>query len=106
MSPSNPIANDPLRELRVWHRFHIRLLAVYGGTVLVVLVVMGVWFFRVGVNTEIEGLQKRLRAVVTSLAETIDVDPIAEIAIDATEMTETHNALSEQFNRIPSTQSI
>ena len=50
---ANKYSNNPLVELKAWQRFHIRLTALYGGTVFLALSLLGVIFYNTGVNYEL-----------------------------------------------------
>jgi len=80
-----------------------RLLALYGGTVLMTLLVMGVWFYTASVQGELEAIRKRLRAFVASLAEGVDADAIAAFPVDHAEATPFHIELKKLFGRVAST---
>jgi HAMP domain-containing protein len=70
---------NPAQQLRVWRRFHIRLFCLYGGLVFLVLTAFGALFYVRGVDSEMEGLQARLRGIATGLAEGIsaaELDPL------------------------------
>ncbi len=92
--------SNPLDQLRLWQRFHIRLTALYGGAVFFTLAVMGVLTYQHGVNTELEGLRQRLLATATSVSQTVDADGIAKIPVDSETMTPLHANLLAQFGRI------
>lgn len=90
----------PLEKLKGWQRFHIRLTALYGGTVFICLLLIGLIFFQSGVTAEVSGLQKRLRALVTSLAASIDGDQFAPIPLESTELTTFQAQLRERFKDV------
>ncbi len=100
MEAANTTVADSIDKLRLWHRFHVRLTVLFGGAVLATLVGMGVLAYQIGVATEVDGLRKRVQAIVTSLAETLPADAIAQIPAETTEMTPLHEALLDQFARI------
>ncbi len=83
----------PLRELRAWQRFHIRLTGLYGGAVAVSLLLIAVIFYSYSVRSEIEHLQKRLVTTVTGLASSMNPDRIAAVPVDSTEETPFHTEL-------------
>ena len=58
-----------MKELRAWQRFHIKLIALYGGIVFLALAVLGGAFYKIEFNSGKEGLQRRLLALATSLAD-------------------------------------
>lgn len=100
MDSTEKVVEDSIQKMRLWHRFHLRLTAVFGGAVLLTLVAMGVLAYQIGVSTEVDGLRQRLRAVVTSLAETVPAAEISQIPVENTELTTLHETLLEQFKRI------
>ena len=73
---------NPLDQLRAWQRFHIRLTALYGGTVLLTLVLMAYAFYWLGVSAELQALQRRLLATATSLAHSINADELSALPVD------------------------
>jgi len=91
---------NPVEQLRLWHRFHVRLMVAYGGTIFLTILAMGVAAYKLGVANELESLQQRLMAVVTSLSETIDIEAIKNIPVNNTSMTPVHAILLAQFGRI------
>lgn len=91
---------NPLDNLRSWQRFHFRLTLIYGGAVFLSLALLGSVFYKVGFDNELESLQKRLLAVVTSLAASIDASKITKVPVDSTEMTDFHKELVERFKDV------
>ena len=87
-------------KLRVWQRFHVKLIGLYGGTVLIALALTGFLFYKFVVSTELQGLQERILARVTSLAVSVDGDRVAAIPLEATEMTPLHQEIAEQFKQV------
>ncbi|MGA1841148.1 MAG: adenylate/guanylate cyclase domain-containing protein [bacterium] len=99
MSQNNKIL-DPLKDLRTWQRFHFKLIALYGGTVLVCLILTGFILYKIWINAEFKGLQRRLLAIVTSLSASIDADKITAIPIDSTEITPFHKEILSRFEEV------
>ena len=93
---------NPLENLRTWQRFHFRLTLLYGGAVMLCLVLLGGVFYKVGYDNELVALQKRLLAVVTSLAASIDVNQISAVSVEATEMTSYHQQMVKRFENVAS----
>ncbi len=91
---------NPLAKLRAWQRFHVRLTGLYGGTVLLCLLLIGLIFYKSGVDAEIQGLQQRLLAMVTSLASSIDGERLTRIPLEATDPTAFHLAIRERFAEV------
>lgn len=91
---------DPLRQLRTLHRAHIRLTLLYGGVILLALVLLGWNTYRQGVAAEIQGLQHRLLAVVTSLASSIQAADIEAIPAKSTQITLQHQELLRRFRQV------
>ncbi len=91
---------DPLGRLRAWQRFHIKLIALYGGTSLAALAFVGWSFYRTAVDAEIGALQERLLAMATSLAESIDGDRVAAVPLESTEFSPYHLLLQRRFEEV------
>ncbi len=91
---------NPLIKLRAWQRFHVRLTGLYGGTVLVCLLLIGFIFYASGVDAEIQGLQKRLLAMVSSLAASVDGDKVSAIPLDSGENSSFHRAIKQRFQEV------
>ena len=72
-----------LRRLRPWKRFHVRLTALYGAAVLLVLVAMGIVFYRVALDAELDGLKDRLLATAITLATTLDAEGLNAVRTQA-----------------------
>lgn len=91
---------NPINEIRAFHRFHFRLTLAYGGAVMVTIALLVILFYNLWSQAEIEALQRRLTAIASSLAETIDAGAIEAHAIDATEETGLHRELFQQFQTV------
>jgi len=91
-----------LKELHAWQRFHIRLIALYGGAVFLALAVLGGAFYTMEFHTDKEGLQRRLLALATTLADSIDTEAIAAIPVEAGAITPLHQALLKRFAEVAS----
>lgn len=100
MTTAKTIVTDSIDKLRIWHRFHLRLTVLFGGAILATLAAMGVLAYQIGVATEVDGLRHRVKAIVTSLSETLPADAIGQIPAEMAENTPLHDALFEQFARI------
>jgi adenylate cyclase len=98
--PSSSGGRDPLTQLRAWQRFHIRLISLYGGTVLAALVVLAAMFYVTENNTRIGALQQRLLAVVTTLAQSVPAQALLDIPVDATEPRALHEVLAKRFEEV------
>ena len=70
-----------LEELRLWHRFHVRLTLLYGGTICLVIALMGFMSYRFGVTAELSALQQRLLTVATAVATMVDTRGLASVAL-------------------------
>lgn len=88
---------DPLLRLRAWQRFHLRLTGLYGGTVLLSLVLIATIFYFYSVNSELSHLQRRLLTTVTGLAASVSAERLAETALDAHETGAYHDELRTRF---------
>ena len=89
-----------LEALHLWHRFHVRLTALYAGTVFVTLIVMGILSYQRGVEAELDSLKHRLMAIVTSLSQTIPGDGIGEVPLEQAELSPVHTELLKKFGGI------
>ena len=94
------VRQDPLKQLRSWQRFHIRLTLLYGGATMLALAVLGYFVYTAEIKSEITALQKRLLTTVTSIAAAIDPDALSSIAIDSTETSALHTALLQRFAEV------
>jgi len=90
----------PAQEIRAFHRFHFRLTLAYGGAVMATISVLVYLFYALWSQSEIDALQRRLTAISSSLAQTIDADRIATYRIDNTVTTPFHQELFEQFQML------
>jgi adenylate cyclase len=93
---------SPLDKLRAWQRFHIRLTGLYGGTVFVALALLAIVFFKIGIDEELLALQKRLLAMVESLAASIDAEKIKAIPVDSPTLTPFHEELLQRLEQVAS----
>ena len=66
-------------RLRLWQRFHIRLTALYGLTVLVVLAAMGVAFYDRAERAAVARLQGQLLTTAVSLAQSVSPDLVTRL---------------------------
>ncbi len=98
-------ALDPLQGLRVWQRFHIRLIGLYGGTVLLSLLLIAALFYNYTINSEISHLQQRLLSMVTSLAASADAERLAEVPFGVEGKSPYHDALYTRFAEAAATDS-
>ncbi len=89
-----------LDHLGFWQCFHIRLTVLYGGTVLLTLLVMAFVFYQLVMASEIDGLKQRLLAIATSLSKGVDTERMAEIPIDGEKITPFHAVLLEKFGYV------
>ncbi|NOX43273.1 MAG: adenylate/guanylate cyclase domain-containing protein [Gammaproteobacteria bacterium] len=94
-----PVLNS-LDSLHAWQRFHFRLTLIYGGAVFLSLAMLGAVFYKTGVDNELHALQKRLLAVASSLAASIDDKEITAIPVDSAEITTFHKKLVKRFDYI------
>jgi len=87
---NTPPHKDPLKALRAWQRYHIRLTILYGGATLIVLALLGYDFYQSAVDLEINSLQKRLLTVVNSLSSSLDGTAIESIPVETNKRTKLH----------------
>src|SRR5688572_11880901 len=84
---SNAIASEhgprpaPMDRLRLYQRIHVRLTAIYGVALLFVLTPAAAFVYELAVESELAGLDARLRMTTITLASLIDADRV--MAIDA-----------------------
>jgi len=89
-------ADESLRQLAPWRRFHVRITLAFGGLALALLAGMGFASYRWARDTQLAALSARLRALAITLAEGVDErDVRAALAQDA----EAHARLVETFAR-------
>lgn len=98
MAATNP--DNTFSGLSFCKRFHVRLTALYGGTVIITLAAMAAVFYQLSVQSEMDALRQRLLVVVTSLAQSIDAGAIANIALDTERMTTLHTTYIEKFRQV------
>lgn len=89
-------------KLQIWQHFHIRLTGLYAGAVFLALVAIGILFYRLGVDVELEGLKRRLLTTATAIAFSVDVEKLSSIPADSAETTPFHRKMSEYFKRVAS----
>lgn len=94
--PVTPDA-DPIDRLRAWQRFHFRLTALYGGAVLLSLTLIAAIFYHYSVDSEIVHLQRRLLTTVTGLAASVNAERLAEVPLDAHEISPYYAVLLARF---------
>jgi len=91
---------DPLNELRTWQRFHIKLIALYGGTALFCLILAGSILYRIWIDNELKALQQRLLTIVTSLSASINADDITAVPVDSDKLTLFHKDILSRFEEV------
>lgn len=91
---------DPLRRLKGWQRYHFRLTALYGGAILLTLMILGFNFYQAGVATEMTNLQTRLLSIVTSLSASIDGNAIEKVALENAEQTPLHKQIYSVLKQV------
>lgn len=91
---------EPIKQLRAWQRFHIRLTVLYGGAIMIALAMLGVFVYYSGIQAEISALQKRLLTTVISLAATIEPEKLLAIPVDGTELGPLHKELLDRFKEV------
>lgn len=85
MSVLATVAPRTMGELRLWQRFHVRMSMLYGGAFLAVLAVLGAVLYNFGMESELRGLQQRLRVVIGLIAGDLspaDVEALGNEAVD------------------------
>ncbi len=91
--------SNPLEQLRIWQRFHIRLTGLYGGAVFICLILTALFFYKISMNSELEHLQKRLLTIATNLADSINAEEIKEIPLVSNQITPFHERLLVRFQQ-------
>lgn len=99
MEAARPVIST-FDELRLWQRFHIRLTAIYGGTVLITILCMGGIAYYLAANAEVENLRQRLRMVAASLAHGIDGDAIAKLDLTTGELSPIQTDIKRRFTAL------
>lgn len=94
------LQKDPLKELRAWQRYHIRLTGLYGGAILLVLTMLGFNFYQSAVNSEVQNLQEKLLTTVTSLSASLDVNAIEVVALENDTVTDLHRKIYRLFEQV------
>ena len=79
-------------DLRVWQRIHVRLTALYGVAVLVVLGVMAGVFYTLATRSELDGYRRRLLTTAVGLASAVDSRRLSDPAYAA--------ELGKRFERV------
>jgi class 3 adenylate cyclase len=74
-----PRAVPTLRALRLWQRIHVRLTALYGVAVLLVLTPAAILTYNLAVDGQVEDLRDRIRLTTISLAAMVDARRLAEV---------------------------
>ncbi len=103
--PAPGMPENPIQEIRAFHRFHFRLTLLYGGAVMLTLGLLVYLFYLLWSQSEIESLQRRLTAIAGSLAQTIDADAIAAFPIQHDQMSPLHQQIYRQFEYLAQTDS-
>lgn len=68
-----------------WHRrFDVRVAAFLGLTLSLVIIIIGVFTYRSMVGSRLEIFEQRLHSIAVTLAQTIDVEPLAALPEDVT----------------------
>lgn len=91
---------DPLKELRAWQHYHIRLTGLYGGAILIVLSVLGFNSYQTAVNSEVQDLQEKLLTAVTSLSASLDIKAIEAVALENNTFTDFHRKIIQLFEQV------
>ncbi|MFO1434572.1 MAG: adenylate/guanylate cyclase domain-containing protein [Candidatus Competibacteraceae bacterium] len=102
MTGNSAAVANPLRELHAWQRFHIKLIGFYGGAVFLALAMLGGAFYKIEFEANKEGLQQRLLVLATTLANSIDVEALSAIPVEAGATTPFHQALRDRFTEVAS----
>jgi adenylate cyclase len=63
---------DPIRQLRLWQRFHLRITALYALSVFAVLTVTALWTWRTTVDARVAALRNRLLDAVAAASWSVD----------------------------------
>src|SRR5690606_35710146 len=94
---------SPIEEIRSFHRFHFRLTIMYGGAVMLTMATLVYLFYSLWSASEIEALQRRLSAISSSLAQTIEADKIATFALYVTGLSPRHEELRQPSTHLAQT---
>ena len=92
--------DNAFTSLSFTQRFHVRLTVLYGSTVITTLAIMAGIFYQLSVQSEVDGLRQRLFAIATSLAQSVDADAIANIALETDTVTPLHANYLEKFRQV------
>jgi class 3 adenylate cyclase len=102
VAPTDPAApqDDNVLSLRLWNKFHVRLSAIYGSAVLLVLVGMAVAFYGEGSKMVLQGVQGRLLGTVVALARGIEPKLLDHLNTEADETRYEYARLIRRFTSI------
>ncbi len=93
-------ARSEVLHLRLWQKFHIRLSAIYGTAVLVVLLGMAGAFYSEGATMAVRGVQGRLLGTVVALARGIEPALVEHLNTEVDEKRNEHERLMRRFKSI------
>ncbi|MBI5490679.1 MAG: HAMP domain-containing protein [Deltaproteobacteria bacterium] len=78
--PGSPPPPPRLDQLKLWHRFHLRLTAIYAIAAFVLVGVMSWLYYRRSYETRLEALQGRLLATAVTTAQFLDAEALQRLA--------------------------
>lgn len=100
-SPKNfPPSGDPIAQVRLLRKFHIRIGLLFGGAMLAMVAGSSTFFYKTWISWEFAALQQRLLSIATSLAQTIDAQKMLNYPVEYDENSEYHTELLRCFETI------
>lgn len=94
------MSETSLDSLHLLRRLHVRLTLLYGGAMLISLLLLGFSLYNQGVSSETRNLQQRLLAAVQALAQTIDADALGAVPPGTTQSSHLHRSVLLRLNQM------
>ena len=87
-------------QLPFWHQFHVRMAALYGVVVFLILTLMGATFYHIGVQHQVKALQSRLRTAATTLSHEIRPEAVLALNVADDRQMPEYRELTDLFRRV------
>jgi len=94
------ILPDPIRQLRSWQRFHLRITLLYAAAVFVVLTTTAVVAYGTATTAAERSLRSHLQATASQYADGIDAAALVEAGIDPSGTHPLHRRLKTWFAQV------
>lgn len=98
--PSSAAPPAGVHRLPFWRRFHVRMSGLFGGLVLLVLLLIGVAFYQLGVRHQVHALQSRLRTAAVTLSHQIRPEALLALNVAADRNKPEYRELLELFQGV------